>query len=178
MNLYFRLIWLLTWRINRAKKIGLLHTSKLRYRVLPSDCDANLHLTNSRYPAFMDLARIHMLSQVGVLKRFMTLGWMPIVNAVEMTYIRDIKPFAKFSVETRMVGWDEKYFYIEHRFVSDRGLHCIAFIRGVFVCKRKVVPIADMLAEAKFDGPSPEIPVEIAKWKSFLKLKKAQNQTL
>lgn len=175
MNLYFRLFWLFIWRVRHCNKIDFLGKSTLSYRALPSDCDINFHLTNSRYPAFMDLARTYMLSEMGLLKRFIKLGWMPIINAAEFTYIRDIKPFAKFDIESKVVGWDEKYFYVEQRFVSERGLHCIAHVRGVFVCKKKQVPILKMLAEIPFNDAAPELPAEVEKWKRFLQLKKAQN---
>ncbi|WP_299489811.1 thioesterase family protein [uncultured Shewanella sp.] len=175
MNLYFRLFWLLAWRSRRCGEIDFLGTSRISYRALPSDCDINFHLTNSRYPAFMDLARTYMLAEMGLLSRFIKLGWMPIVNAVEFTYIRDIKPLAKFEIETKLVGWDEKYFYIEQRFVSNKGLHCIVHVRGVFVCKGKQVPIDSMLKEVGYEQTTPALPAEVLKWKDFLQLKKQNN---
>ena len=175
MNLYFRLFWLMFWRVRHCRSIDFLGTSKISYRALPMDCDINLHLTNSRYPALMDLARTYMLAEMGLLKRFLKLKWLPIVNAAEFTYIRDIKPLRRFDIESRLVGWDEKYFYIEQRFVSDDTLHCIVHVRGVFVNNRKQVPIPDMLKEAGFDGPAPSLPPEVEKWKVFLTLKKERN---
>ncbi|MCU7994230.1 thioesterase family protein [Shewanella glacialipiscicola] len=175
MNLYFRLFWLLFWRTRHCREIYFLGTSRITYRALPSDCDINFHLTNSRYPAFMDLARTYMLAEMGLLKRFIKLKWMPIVNAAEFTYIRDIKPFQQFEIETKVVGWDEKYFYIEQRFVSERGLHCIVHVRGVFVCKRKQIPLDVLVKEAGYNEPAPELPPEVIKWKAFLQLKKERN---
>ncbi|MBR9729094.1 thioesterase family protein [Shewanella intestini] len=175
MNLYFRLIWLFMWRIHRCKRIGFLGTSRISYRALPLDCDINLHLTNSRYPAFLDLARTHMIAEMGFMKRFLKLGWAPIVNASEFTFIRDIKPFEKFEIETKIVGWDQKYFYIEHRFVTARGLHSIVHVRGVFLHKGKQVPIETLVAEAGHQGPAPELPPEVVQWIAFLQLKKDQN---
>ncbi|QBF82837.1 thioesterase [Shewanella maritima] len=175
MNLYFRLIWLFLWRIHRTKRIGFLDVSRISFRALPLDCDINMHLTNSRYPAFMDLARTHMIAEMGFMKRFLRLGWLPIVNASEFTFIRDIKPMEKFEIETKIVGWDQKYFYIEHRFVTKRGLHCIVHVRGVFLHKGKQVPIAELVREAGFDGEQPQMPAEVVKWKEFLQLKKEQN---
>ncbi|MCL1125500.1 thioesterase family protein [Shewanella surugensis] len=174
MNLYFRLFWLLAWRSRRCGSIDFLGTSRISYRALPSDCDINFHLTNSRYPAFMDLARIYMLAGMGVLSRFIKLGWIPVVNAAEFTYILGIKPLAKFEIETKIVGWDEKYFYVEQRFVSDKGLHCIAHVRAVFVCKGKQVPIESMLEEAGFDQSTPDLSAEVLKWKDFFTAKKAE----
>ncbi|MBP6518289.1 MULTISPECIES: thioesterase family protein [unclassified Shewanella] len=175
MNLYFRLFWLLFWRTRHCRKIDFLGTSRITYRALPSDCDINFHLTNSRYPAFMDLARTYMLAEMGLLKRFLKLKWMPIVNAAEFTYIRDIKPLKTFEIETKVVGWDEKYFYIEQRFVSERGLHCIVHVRGVFVCKGKQVPLDVLVKEAGYTDAAPELPPEVVKWKAFLQLKKERN---
>ncbi|MCG9698105.1 thioesterase family protein [Shewanella sp. Isolate11] len=176
MNLYFRLFWLMMWRIRRCQEIDFLGTSKIDYRALPSDCDINFHLTNSRYPAFMDLARTYMLAEMGLLSRFIKLKWMPIVNAVEFTYIRDIKPLRKFEIESKVVGWDEKYFYIEQRFVSENTLHCIVHVRGVFICRRKQVPITTMLAEVGYHQNPPPLPPEVEQWKAFLQLKKERNQ--
>jgi acyl-CoA thioesterase FadM len=175
MNLYFRLIWLFLWRVRHCNRIGFLDVSRIEYRALPSDCDINMHLTNSRYPAFMDLARTYMLAEMGMLKRFLKLKWMPIVNAAEFTYIRDIKPLQKFTIESRVVGWDEKYFYIDQRFVSERGLHCIVHVRGVFVCNRKQVPISELVREAGYEGETPALSPEVQKWKAFLQLKKERN---
>ncbi|MCL1063019.1 thioesterase family protein [Shewanella benthica] len=175
MNLYFRLIWLFIWRVRHCNAIGFLDTSRITYRALPFDCDINLHVTNSRYPAFLDLARTYMMAEMGFLKKFIKMKWMPIVNAAEFTYIRDIKPFTRFEIETKLVGWDEKYFYIEHRFVSAKTLHCIVHVRGVFVCRGKQVPIETMIKEVNFEGPAPELPPEVVKWKQFLQLKKERN---
>ncbi|MCL1077124.1 thioesterase [Parashewanella spongiae] len=175
MNLYFRLFWLLLWQVRRCKRIGFLDTSKIKYRTMPSDCDINFHLTNSRYAAFMDLARTYMMAEMGVLKRLIKLKWMPIVNASEFTYIRDIKPFEIFTIESKIVGWDEKYFYIEQRFITERGLHCIVHVRGVFIAKRQQIPITKVIKTVGFTGKTPTLPPEVIKWISFLNLKKAVN---
>ncbi|WP_133408449.1 thioesterase family protein [Parashewanella tropica] len=175
MNLYFRLFWLFIWRIKHCKKIGFLGTSTIQFRALPSDCDVNFHLTNSRYAAFMDLARTYMMAEMGLLKKFLKLKWMPVVNASEFTYIRDIKPLEKFKIDTKIVGWDEKYFYLEQRFTTARGLHAIAHVRGVFIHKRKQVPLDELLTTVGFDEEQPTLPPEMQQWIEFLKVKKEQN---
>ncbi|MCL1038821.1 thioesterase family protein [Shewanella submarina] len=175
MNLIFRMFWLFVWRVRHCRRIGFLDTSVIRYRALPTDCDINMHLTNSRYPSFMDLARTYMLAEMGLLKSFLKRGWMPIVNASEFTYIKDIKPLQTFDVESKVVAWDEKYFYIEQRFVSERGLHCIVHVRGLFVCKGKQVAIEQLIEAAGYKGDTPQMPPEVVKWKQFLELKKQCN---
>ncbi|MFQ6372107.1 thioesterase family protein [Shewanella sp. YIC-542] len=176
MNLYFRLFWMLLWRMRHARRIGFLEVSRLSFRAWPSDCDINLHLTNARYPALMDLARTFMLAEMGLLKAFWQRKWLPVVNASEFTFIRDIKPLSKFNIDTRVLGWDEKYFYIEQRFVSERGLHAIANVRGLFVCNGKKITIDALLNAVHYQGETPQLPDDVLLWKQLLQAKKQQNQ--
>ncbi|MGO3299590.1 MAG: thioesterase family protein, partial [Pseudoalteromonas sp.] len=155
MNLYFRLI-LLFFKIKRNHDYqALLDTVDMEFKAWPTDCDINLHLTNSRYLAIMDLARTWMTERVGLLSHILKRRWFPIVNATAITYIRDIKPMQRYTVSTRLVGWDHKYFYIEQKFYSERGLHAIAYVRGVFKRKKGVVSVEEMLEVAGFDGVVP-----------------------
>ncbi len=176
MNLYFRLL-LLFWRIRQNKQTAdsILSPIDIEYRALPSDCDINMHLTNSRYLAFMDLARTWMTERVGLFAAVMKRRWFPIVNATAITYIRDIKPLQKFTITTKVVGWDHKYFYIEQRFHSKRGLHAIAYVRGVFKRKGGVVAVEEMLEVAGFNDEIPILSPEIMHWKAMLEAKKNSN---
>lgn len=176
MNLYFRLLMLL-WRIRKNRDYDALLTPiDMEFKVMPSDCDINLHLTNSRYLAFMDLARTWMTERVGLFSKIYKRRWFPIVNATAITYIRDIKPFETFTVTTQLVGWDHKYFYIVQKFHSERSLHAIAYVRGVFRRKKGVVSVEELLEAAEFDGVAPILPKEIIHWKAMLEEKKASNQ--
>ena len=92
------------------------------FRVLPTDCDLNFHLTSSRYPAFIEAASIHQMGQMGILSKMLKRVCFPINSNYDVTYIRPIKPFEKFRVVSRIVTWDEKYWYKEHRFEVDGEL--------------------------------------------------------
>ena len=175
MNLYFRLL-LLFYRIKRNKLYQpLLEEVEINYRALPSDCDINLHLTNSRYLAFMDLARTWMTERLGLFPVVMKNRWFPIVNATAITYIRDIKPLQEFTVATQLVGWDHKYFYIKQTFKSERGLHAVAYVRGVFKKKGGFVTVEELLEAAGFEGEAPELHEEIVHWKEMLECKKQRD---
>jgi acyl-CoA thioesterase FadM len=175
MNLYFRLL-LLFYRIKRNKLYQpLLEEVEINYRALPSDCDINLHLTNSRYLAFMDLARTWMTERLGLFPVVMKNRWFPIVNATAITYIRDIKPLQEFTVATQLVGWDHKYFYIKQTFKSERGLHAVAYVRGVFKKKGGIVTVEELLEAAGFEGEAPELHEEIVHWKEMLECKKQRD---
>ena len=107
MNLYFRLFYILLFKVKKLSyKIGLLDEGSISFRALPSDCDINFHLNNSRYLALMDLARTWLMAEMGLLNLFIKDKWMPIMNACSITYIREIKPFQKFDIKTNVNGFE------------------------------------------------------------------------
>ena len=138
----------------------------------PLDCDINLHLTNSRYFALCDLARTYLLGQMGILAEVVRRNWLPVVQSQEATFIRPIDPFQRFEVCTRLLYWDEKYFYIEHRFVKGETLCAILHVRAVIRCGRVVVPVSDVVALTGVSVEAPVMPAAIAAWQALLDAKK------
>lgn len=176
MNLYFRFLFLLLWQIPRNKtKLSMLDTSPYHFRVLPLDCDINLHLTNSRYLALMDLARTKMMSDCNLFGKMLKKKWLPVVSSTEITFIKDIRPWQHCVIQTTIVGWDHKYFYLEQCFVCDGVIHAIANLRGLFVHKRKVIDIDELIALSGEELVQPELPAEIRHWQAMLDAKKSRN---
>lgn len=176
MNLYFRLL-LVLFNVKRNKQYqDFLSSVEIDFRVLPSDCDVNFHLTNSRYLAFMDLARTWMMGKLGLFNPIMKKRWFPIVNATAITYVKDIKPWQKFTVATEIVGWDHKYFYIKQTFKSKDAVHAIAYVRGVFKKKGGIVTIDELIDLAGYKGQAPELHEEILHWKAMLECKKQRHK--
>jgi len=171
MNLYFRLLLMLL-RSRFAKKISLLDESRSLYRVWPLDCDFNLHLTNSRYFALCDVSRFYYTGQVGVLFTLLKRKWLPVAQAQEISYFKSINPFQKFEVLTRFTHWDDKYWYTEHRFMAAGKLCAVVQVRGVFVHRRKVLPIRDVLALVGEEVEVPDKPLTVVNWQKLIESKK------
>ncbi|QQQ40984.1 thioesterase family protein [Stenotrophomonas maltophilia] len=94
MNLWFRLLHLLLCSLFRPKLEAPFGVSRLQFRVLPNDLDSNLHMTNGRYWNIFDLGRVALREK-----------WAPIVGAGTIQFRRELKPFQRFTLETRLVGW-------------------------------------------------------------------------
>lgn len=141
MNLYLRLILVLikSWF---AKPVAIDGESRLSFRVLPFDCDINIHLTNSRYLAFMDLARTHLLGRNGAIRKILRKRWLPVVGHCEIRFLKALDPFQRFEIVTQKVGQDEKFFIIEQRFVRGNTVHAIAHVKVLFLERsgKKVPP--------------------------------------
>jgi acyl-CoA thioesterase FadM len=171
VNLYFRLLFLLL-RIWRLPRRGLLEPSRAAFRTLPNDCDINFHMNNGRYLSFMDLGRVHLMAQTGLLPVILKQGWMPVLSAAEINFIRSIQPLQKFDLVTRLVSWDEKYFYIEQKF-EVRGVLCAhAYVKGLFLKKGGKVSNTDAVAIAGYTDTPPPMPEELRLWAELGSAKK------
>jgi acyl-CoA thioesterase FadM len=172
MNLYFRLLLILarSWLVRR---IGVLDESRLRFRVWPFDIDINFHLTNARYLALCDLCRVYYMSQLGLLSKLVKKKWLPVVQSQEVSYFKQINPFARFEVVTRLTYWDDKYWYTEHKFYSGDALCAVVQVRGLFLSGRKNIPTREILALSGMDVNIPVRPVPVEYWQNLLEAKKA-----
>jgi len=130
-NSFIRIPWLvLRQSIAPLPGIGTFEADVLRMRVWPNDIDFNLHLNNARHLSLMDYGRVHALARGGVLKPILKERWMPVVGAVWITYRRSLPLWASFDLATRLVGWDNRFFYMEQTFTGDEGLVAVGWVKG------------------------------------------------
>ena len=162
-------------RIRPLPRIGLLDEDCLRMRVWPNDIDFNLHLNNSRYLSHMDYGRMRMIARIGVLDPVLRERWMPLVGSVFITYRRSLPLMAQFTLASRVLCWDEKWFYMEQVFRLREGnseaLAAIAWVKGLFRAKTGNVPpqqLVDMVAPGMV---SPEMPEQLAAWNDLTREK-------
>jgi acyl-CoA thioesterase FadM len=139
-------------------RIGLFGVSELGFRVLPTDLDINLHMTNARYLSIMDLGRTDLLICAGLLGLVKRQRWMPVVGSIGITFRRPLHPFQRFVIKTRLLCWDEKWLYMEQRLESDSGVHAFATVRGLFVGRDGTVPTQQVLDLIGHKGDSPPFP--------------------
>ena len=173
MNLIFRMLRLLLLR-NRLPRIGALEASHTQIHIWPMDCDFNLHLTNSRYPALLDLARTQYLIQINSLSKFVGGGWKSVLSSQSISFIKEIKPLAKVDITTQILSWDRKYCYIEHKFLVGDKLHAKALARVAFIKGRRVRAFDKLLIELDSTRviASPPESQQVNAWLQLLESKK------
>ncbi len=116
MNLVFRMLYVLI-RSLFCERIGPgQFVSELSFRVLPNDVDVNFHMNNGRYLTICDLNRVDIFARSGLLKAMFRRNWLPVIAEHTMTYKKPLNIFQRFTVRTEVTHWDEKYFYMTHRF--------------------------------------------------------------
>jgi len=139
-------------------------TDTIRMRVWPNDIDFNFHLNNARYLSVMDYGRMHLLARAGLLRPILKAGWVPLVGAVWITYRRSLPLFARFELATRLVCWDERWFYIEQTFTGDEGLVAVGWVKGALREASGVVApqrVIDLTHPGMVSPPLPEAIVTL-----------------
>jgi acyl-CoA thioesterase FadM len=163
MNLIFRLIRTVLLAFH-GRRIDPMAGSVLHFRVLPLDMDPNIHLNNGRYLAFMDLGRLDLIIRAGFYRFLLRERWGLVMGGCLMRYRRQLGPFQRFRLVTRLVGWDEKWLFVEHRFESRHGLHAIGHTKLVLMEGGSSLPMPRALERLGYAQPSPPLPDGIRHW--------------
>lgn len=169
MNLLLRLLWILLKRA-RVPRCHPLDTLRVRSRALPNDLDFNMHVNNGRYLSFADLGRVDWFVRSGCLQVARKQGAIPVIGDATARYIRQLKSFDRFYVETRLLGWNHKWAFLEHKILdSEDRLAAIVVIRGMFWSKKGGIPPTELLdATGNNHVDSPELPGWVAHWSQTL----------
>ncbi|MAM33852.1 MAG: Mesenchymal stem cell protein DSCD75 [Micavibrio sp.] len=171
MNLIFRMMKVFISSFFKTRLKGIFAVSKLHFRVWPNDLDTNFHMNNGRYLTIMDLGRFDLVLRNGLMKFMFAHKSVPVLAAATIRYRLSLDPFQKYRLESRVVCWDEKWIYMEQRFILVGGdkheaVAAIALVKGGFLNKKekKMVSVADVINEVGHGEKSPEFPTHVKEW--------------
>jgi acyl-CoA thioesterase FadM len=165
MNLYFRLLWLLFSPLVPAQLNSITRT---KFRCWPADLDLNLHMNNGRFLTLMDLGRLDFMRCSGLLWPCLKRRWLPVLGATQMTFLRPIKLWQTFVIESEIEYWDDKWIVMRQRFTDNGRLLAVGRIRGIFRGPQGNVAPARLLELIGHSGDPPPLPAEVASWLATL----------
>ena len=167
MILILRLLWLLLTRPRLRRRIAVTAPSELYLRVWPWDCDLNRHMTNARYATRLDEGRMILIHQLGLSGKLFRDRWMPVVGAVSLRFRRELPPLSAYRLITRVVSWDERWFYVEQLFMRGDTPAAIAWVKVMLRAPAGPVPAAEVLRAIGQDAPAPDLPADFALWREI-----------
>ncbi len=141
-----------------------LDESVVSFRVWPNDLDVNLHMNNGRYLTLMDLGRLDLVVRMGVLRTLRRRKWNPVVGSLQVRYRRSLLPFQRYDIRTRLVGWDERWFYVEQRFERAGETVAAALVKGLFLGPEGRVPTQAVVDATGHHVDPPALPEAVAAW--------------
>jgi acyl-CoA thioesterase FadM len=163
MYLWIRLARVLV-NARYGQKVDVLGTSTLHFRVLPHDLDVNVHMNNARYLALMDLGRIDLMMRCGLWRTVSVKKRQAIIGGALVRFRRPLKPFQLFTLSSRLLCWDERWLYIEHRIETKDAPACLTVVRGAFLDRGTIVPPAQLMTEHDVTIKALPVPTWIKEW--------------
>mmetsp|Transcript_24776 Transcript_24776/g.46291 ORF Transcript_24776/g.46291 Transcript_24776/m.46291 type:complete len:242 (-) Transcript_24776:24-749(-) len=105
----------------KPKKLEFGDWKAMDHWVLPMDIDFNSHMNNAKYNRKFEFTRYEYLKQSGMIRvmKDMNIKWGFKSNIVR--FRREVRAFTRIKLMTRLAGWDERNFYMEHKMVTGGG---------------------------------------------------------
>ena len=164
MNLYVRLFRVLLggW-IQTGSHYA--DTTLSRFRVWLHDLDAFGHMNNGRYLQIMDVARTHWMVRTGVLGAIRRNRWAPLLGGGFIRYRHSLKILQSYEVCSRLLCWDDRWFFLEHVFADRKNRPvAIGITRAALRKNGDWVPSSEVVAQVHPGAESPQIPRYVQEW--------------
>lgn len=170
MHMLFRTLLHVLFLSRRKPTLDHYEVARTRFITLPTDLDVNRHMNNGVYFSIMDVARFDMLVRNGVFGIMRARNWYPVVVSETITFRKSLNLWQRFTIESRLVGYDEKAVYLEQRFVrpdadGEPEIYAQGFIRARFLRKSGgTVPVPELIEAFGTPPVDDELPEWIERW--------------
>ena len=152
------------FKFRRAEPVGLTDPHISHHICWPWDLDFWFELNNGRTLTLYDLGRIPLAMRTGLIPVLKRERWGLTVAGNTMRYRRRVRAFHRVEMVSRMIGWDERFFYMEQSMWKAGECTSHMLIRSAVTSANGMVPPADVLAAAARPGASPELPDWVKAW--------------
>ena len=166
MNLIFRMIRVL-FMARRRSRVHPLEETSLAFTVWPTDVDVLIHMNNGRYLTLMDLGRADAIVRNGIRKALKSRNWYTVVASEAIRFRESLPLFERFELRTRLIGWDDRSFYVRQQFLVRGRVVAIGIVRVRFLKRSGGTLMAAEVASAIMPGvASPRLPDYVAAWRA------------
>ena len=149
----------------RRSKLNFRDVGRVSMRVLPTDIDLLGHINNGIYLSLMDLGRMDLMIRTGHWAQFAKVGWYPVASNVTISYRRSLRTWEKYTLETKIIGFDDKGMFCEQRFVRNNELYVTGIMRARFLKKSGgTVSVAELGELGGVDPATLPVPEWMSRW--------------
>ncbi|MAN57369.1 MAG: thioeseterase [Paracoccus sp.] len=147
-----------------APPLGPMDAHVSTHRCWPWDLDPWIELNNGRTLTLYDLGRIPLASRTGLVPVLREKGWGITVAGNSTRYRRRIRAFERFTMISRMVGWDDRFIYMDQSMW--KGSECCnqVLIRSAVTSRQGIVPPPRLMQALGHPVGSPDLPGWVQAW--------------
>ncbi|MCW3173450.1 thioesterase family protein [Shewanella subflava] len=143
MILRFRFLFLIFIHYFK-RSIGVLDENTLHFRVFINDVDVK-RMSSDRYLPIMDLGRINIILQAGLLNAFLKNKWVPVARIATVRYRYPLKIFERYLLKSSIIYWDDEWVWTEHKFERNGKVTAVGITKITFVGANGMVPITEVI---------------------------------
>lgn len=152
------------WVHRRAAPLGVGETHVGRVTCWPLDIDLWMELNNGRTLTIMDLGRVVLYRRAGLDRALGARGWSVVVAGASVRYRRRVKMFDRLELRSRILGWDERFTYVEQAFWREGECTSHALFRAAVIGGKGIVPSAELYRDMGWPEESPPLPGWVTAW--------------
>ena len=134
MHMIWRTLWIFIKK-RFMQKAHITDVTEYTMRVLPTDLDLLMHVNNGIYFSLMDFGRWDMVFKNGVYDACYRKGWYAVVAGETIKFKKSLQLWDKFTLQTKIVGHDEKNFFIQQKFICRGELMATGLVKVRFLKK-------------------------------------------
>jgi acyl-CoA thioesterase FadM len=158
-------IWRAKLQLRRNGTIEPTAVGRVRVRTMPTDIDLLGHMNNGRYGSLFDLGRFDLLIRTGIWDVFQKKGWYAVVASETITFRKSLELWQRFTVESRLLGHDDKSAYLMHRAVVGDEVYAEMIVRARFLRRSGgIVPHEELFQALDRPDNLPELAPWVTEW--------------
>lgn len=155
-------------QVLRARKkppLGLFETDVITLRCWPWDLDIFFELNNGRTLTLYDLGRVPLGVRTGLFRYLKASKQGMTVAGSAVRYRRRIKNMQRFEMRSRLMGWDERFFYFDQTmWLSPENCAGQAILRMAITGKDGIVNPQAVIDDLWPGAEKRELPQWVQDW--------------
>ena len=160
---FFRLFTAMQ-KAKSAPTLQLYETCVIPMRVSLLDTDLFREMNNGRHLTLYDIGRLVFAVRTGLWREVRKRGWAFVVAGSSVRFRKRLHPWQRYEQRTRVLGYDDKWFYFEQSHWKEGECCSSALIRAAVVAKGKLVSVAQVLQVMQAEDWQPVLPTWVHAW--------------
>ena len=115
------------------------YRDKVNLIVLPQDIDPFMELNNGRYVTLLDLGRYSLGARVNMGSFLKKNKWSLTIVGTYNEYRHRLRLFQRFILQTKILGYDEKWFYFFQKVERNGKTHMASVVKFAYTSKKGLV---------------------------------------
>jgi len=148
----------------RANPLPLMGVHISHHRCWPWDIDLWRELNNGRTLTLYDLGRIPLANRTGLSRILLKKRWGLTMAGASVRYRSRIQTFARFEMRSRVLGWDDKFFYIEQTMWIGKNCANQILYRSAVTDRNGIVPTQKVADALNYKASTPLLPSWVQAW--------------